>query len=42
LRNSACCRSASICWSDSRACCSGLGPELQPGRKRKNADASRI
>src|SRR5262245_13409530 len=26
LRNSFCCRSASFCWSASRACCSGLGP----------------
>src|SRR5581483_256875 len=41
LRNSACWRCASLCSSASRACCSGLGPELQPTRKRKNANASR-
>src|SRR5947207_9745106 len=27
FRNSCCWRSASFCWSASRACCSGLGPE---------------
>src|SRR6185436_8921736 len=28
FRNSFCWRSASLCWSASRTCCAGLGPEL--------------
>src|SRR5438874_2432726 len=36
LRKSACWRCASFSWSASRACCSGLGPELQPSNIRNN------
>jgi len=36
LRKSACWRWASFSWSASRACCSGLGPELQPSNIRNN------
>ena len=36
LRKSACWRWASFSWSAWRACCSGLGPELQPSSIRNN------